>query len=317
MQCEDVHTVANMAKRRRWLALLAVVMLSTVAGIQSRVEAHERVTSVHAMKADIQTLIDNASDITGFSYSVGYVDKSGREFAIASGPRTPPSLPVLAPGNVTGNDTMQMGSGTKTFTAAAVMRLVEQGKVRLEDKASTHIDAPLTRMWNTTFVQLFGPLAANVTVGHLLRMQSGIKDFDLDAFDQQLFKNGFTLHSPFENIKVVADMSDSFMFPPGTNTAYSSENYILVGLILLAHAPPNRNTWKTYDLFEGVGLDSKIFKNIHFAPYGPANENGLSVMGHVLDDGEGGLYKQDTSILSWTAGYCMATYHLTSPPLTP
>ena len=292
-----------------WLTLFAVVILSTVSGIRAQVDVHERGTSANAMREEMQAFIDNATDVTGFSYSVGYVDKSGREFAIASGPRTPPGLPVLAPGNVTGNDTMQMGSGTKTFTAAAVMRLVELGKVRLEDKASIHVDGPLKRMWNTTFVQLFGPLAANVTVGHLLRMQSGIKDFDIDAFDEQLFKNGSTVHSPFENIKIVADMSYPFMFPPGTNTAYSSENYILAGLILLAHAPKNRNSWRTYDLFEGVGLDSKMFKNIHFAPYGPANQNGLSVMGHVADDGEGGLYKQDTSILSWTAGYCMASAH--------
>lgn len=57
-----------------------------------------------------------------------------------------------------------MGSGTKSFTAAAVMRLVEQGKVNLTDYAHEHIDGPMKALWNTTMVELFGPMAANVTV---------------------------------------------------------------------------------------------------------------------------------------------------------
>jgi CubicO group peptidase (beta-lactamase class C family) len=59
---------------------------------------------------------------------------------------------------------MQMGSGTKPFTAAAVMQLVDQGKVKLSDKVHTHVDNPLRDNWNTTLVELFGPMAANITV---------------------------------------------------------------------------------------------------------------------------------------------------------
>ena len=52
---------------------------------------------------------------------------------------------------------MLLGSATKTYTAAAVMRLVEQGKVALDDPASKHIDPVLTAMNHTTLVGLFGP----------------------------------------------------------------------------------------------------------------------------------------------------------------
>ena len=56
-------------------------------------------------------------------------------------------------GTVTGQDTFQMGSGTKPFTATAVMQLVEAGKVKLDDPVHIHVDKPMTDMWNTTFVR--------------------------------------------------------------------------------------------------------------------------------------------------------------------
>lgn len=51
------------------------------------------------------------------------------------------------------------------------------------DKASDHIDGPMKAMWNKTFVEMFGKMAESVTVGQLIRMQSGIGDFDVPEFD--------------------------------------------------------------------------------------------------------------------------------------
>jgi hypothetical protein len=39
--------------------------------------------------ADVQLMIDSISKETGYSLSVGYIDATGRNFAIGSGPRTP------------------------------------------------------------------------------------------------------------------------------------------------------------------------------------------------------------------------------------
>jgi hypothetical protein len=50
-------------------------------------------------------MIDSISDITGYSISLGYIDRSN-DFGIGSGVRTPEGLPVgPLPGNATGSDT--------------------------------------------------------------------------------------------------------------------------------------------------------------------------------------------------------------------
>ena len=54
------------------------------------------------------------------------------------------------------------------------MQLVEKKAVSLDDPVHKHIDPVLTRLNGTTFVKLFGPTAADVTVGHVLQMRSGI-----------------------------------------------------------------------------------------------------------------------------------------------
>jgi len=50
------------------------------------------------------------------------------------------------------------------------MRLVDQGKLTLDDKVSEHVDGPMKAMWNTTFVETLGMNATNVTVGNLIKM---------------------------------------------------------------------------------------------------------------------------------------------------
>jgi len=135
------------------------------------------------LQVNLQKMINEVSNITGYAISLGYVDSS-HDFGLSSGNRTPQGLPHGPKvGNTTSSDPFLLGSGTKPYTAAAIMRLVDQGKLKLEDKVSQHADGPMKAMWNTTFVELMGLNATNVTVGNLIRMQSGIADFDIPSYD--------------------------------------------------------------------------------------------------------------------------------------
>src|SRR5687767_10652119 len=58
----------------------------------------------------------------------------------------------------------ELGSITKQFTAVAVMMLVEEGKVKLDEKILTYVSG-LPEAW------------ANATVRHLLTHTSGIKGY--------------------------------------------------------------------------------------------------------------------------------------------
>lgn len=78
------------------------------------------------------------------------------------------------------------------------MRLVDQGKLTLDDKVSQHADGPMKAMWNTTFVELLGRNATNVTVGNLIKMQAGIADFDIASYDDAVLASGDKIHAPLE-----------------------------------------------------------------------------------------------------------------------
>eukprot|EP01062_Namystynia_karyoxenos_P018797 TRINITY_DN169_c0_g1_i5.p1 TRINITY_DN169_c0_g1~~TRINITY_DN169_c0_g1_i5.p1 ORF type:complete len:467 (+),score=173.79 TRINITY_DN169_c0_g1_i5:70-1401(+) len=135
------------------------------------------------------------------------------------------------------DDTFLYGSGSKTFTAAAIMRLVEAGKVRLEDPAEIHVDPWLLRQGNTTLRKAWGPQAANVTVGMLIEMRSGARDYDDNTFDDYvLHQLAESVVSPLKFIGYPATTKKPFLCAPGTCVEYSSTNFVLAGIVLLHHS---------------------------------------------------------------------------------
>lgn len=66
------------------------------------------------------------------------------------------------------------------------MRLVDQGKVKLDDPAYLHVDGPLKKQWNSSLYELYGNWSYSVTVRHLIFMTSGINDFEIGTRDIDL-----------------------------------------------------------------------------------------------------------------------------------
>jgi CubicO group peptidase (beta-lactamase class C family) len=122
----------------------------------------------------------------------------------------------------------QSGSVGKQFTSAAVMLLVEEGKINLDDKISKYLDgAP--EIWK------------EITVRHLLTHTSGIKNygekdlnFRLDYKDEEL-------------IKIAA--SFPLDFQPGEKWSYSNTGYVLLGYIIK----------KAAGVFYGDFLKERVF----------------------------------------------------------
>ena len=106
----------------------------------------------------------------------------------------------------------QTGSVGKQFTAMAVMMLVDEGKLGLDDPISRYFpDAPAT--WK------------DITVRHLLTHTSGIKDWegktDLD------YRKDYTED---ELVKVAMKLPPDFA--PGTQWSYSNTGYVLLGILV-------------------------------------------------------------------------------------
>ena len=90
-------------------------------------------TASDTLQQEIQAFIDSVATESGFSFSVGYVDEN-TSFGLGAGPRSPKGYNVSLPGTVRGEDTMLLGSGTKPFTAAAIMRS-QSGRNLLQRRA--------------------------------------------------------------------------------------------------------------------------------------------------------------------------------------
>jgi CubicO group peptidase (beta-lactamase class C family) len=108
----------------------------------------------------------------------------------------------------------QVGSITKQFTAAAVMQLVEQGKVRL--------NAPIT-----AYVRDYPTRGHNVTVESLLNHTSGVRNF---TTLRSWWRTMTVEMTPEEIVGVFRD--EPFDFSPGTAFSYSNSGYILLGLLI-------------------------------------------------------------------------------------
>jgi CubicO group peptidase (beta-lactamase class C family) len=104
----------------------------------------------------------------------------------------------------------QSGSMGKQFTATAVMMLVEEGKIALDDPISKYIQgAPAS--WN------------QVTIRELLSHTAGFTDYP-DKFD---FRRDY---AEAQLLKMVEGIP--LAFPPGTNWSYSNLGYLTLGVLI-------------------------------------------------------------------------------------
>jgi len=144
----------------------------------------------------------------------------------------------------------RIGSITKQFTAVAILQLMEQGKLSLQDDI-------------TKFIPDYPTQAYTITIEHLLTHTSGIKSYTgmLDYL-----KNVRTDMKPEE---VIAMFKNQPMeFAPGTKWNYNNSGFFLLGYII------EKVTGKTYaeylqeNFFTPLGMtsscygsDTKIIKN--------------------------------------------------------
>jgi CubicO group peptidase (beta-lactamase class C family) len=105
----------------------------------------------------------------------------------------------------------QIASITKQFTAAAVLRLAEQGRVKLSDPVTAYVDG---------LPAAYGA----VTLGLLLNHTAGVPNFT--EFMHQFRK-------PIPRAQIVAALADrKLLFEPGTGFHYSNSGYYLLGLVI-------------------------------------------------------------------------------------
>jgi CubicO group peptidase (beta-lactamase class C family) len=143
----------------------------------------------------------------------------------------------------------ELGSLTKQFTAAAVMLLVEEGKVDLNDSVTNYFpDAPAS--WK------------GITVRHLLTHTSGIQNHVgapgfMDRFKTDLLFN--TSPSLPELTRMFYELP--LEFEPGETWAYDNTGFILLGLMIEKVSGKDYFTFLSERLFKPLGMNATVSTN--------------------------------------------------------
>lgn len=112
---------------------------------------------------------------------------------------------------------IRIGSETKTFTVTALLELVDDHRVRLDDPISAYV--PGVRNGN------------RITLRHLAEMRSGLFPYTADAdFSHDLFSDPQRHFTPQQLLAY--GMKHRNTFEPGAQFQYSNSNLVLLGLVI-------------------------------------------------------------------------------------
>jgi len=191
----------------------------------------------------------------------------------------------------TGETVYRIGSLTKQFTAAAVMQLVEAGKIGLDDPITDYLPDYPTQGYD-------------VTIRHLLQHTSGIKSYTgleawrpkvpLDLTDEEL---------------VALFKDEPFDFAPGEKFLYNNSGYYLLGMIIEQASGESYREYMQTHLFQPQGMTGSSYCDER--PIIPGRAEGYVAQdGELLNDAPlsmnqpgaaGALCSTTWDLLAWTA----------------
>lgn len=151
------------------------------------------------------------------------------------------------------NDQMAIASGTKPFTAAAILLLKDRNLLDLNTPISEYLHSK-SGMWRDGKVPDW---AHKVTVHHLLSHSSGLPEY------VYTFKIDFSRTQGENNQDILHYVGDKpLAFTPGSKFAYNNTGYMLLGMII------EKVSGKTYaDFMKQELFEPNDLKNTKIANY--------------------------------------------------
>ena len=168
--------------------------------------------------------------------------------------KTPSESYALVAGNAVINEKPMatsalhyMQSISKTFTAVAVLKLKEEGKINLDAKVNTYLPDICNKLPNGNII----------TVRQLLNMTSGLPDYlDSEAFLNDLVAG--PLHMTSEQVlSYLYDQPAKFV--PGASFGYCNINYHLLAIIIDSVTPNGHRRYITDKIINAIGLSNTYY----------------------------------------------------------
>ena len=182
----------------------------------------------------------------------------------------------------------EIGSVTKQFTAAAILKLVEAKKISLEDDFTKYLK--------------FDTRGRKITVSNLLNHTSGIPGYTEIPEFYKLFGQEY----PRDSLVRLVEQKD-FLFEPGEALIYNNSGYFFLGLII------EKVTGKSYEeflketFFEPLGMNnthysstSEVVKNkVYGYNYSPKGLQQKPYLNHTWPYAAGSLSSSAKDLLTW------------------
>lgn len=156
----------------------------------------------------------------------------------------------------------RIGTLSSQLVAGAVVRLVQQGRLRLDDTVADHLEG-----W---------PKGDSITIEHLLSHQSGLPNFTDDMAFRVWKRGPRQLDQTLELFR-----GQPLLHPPGEQTSPSNSNYVVLGAIVeAATGMPH------HEAVRQLVLDPLGMQHTH---YGEATEGEAVALGM--------LYREDETLV--------------------
>ncbi|MBL9161983.1 MAG: beta-lactamase family protein [Planctomycetaceae bacterium] len=169
----------------------------------------------------------------------------------------------------------RMASVSKQFTATAILLLVDQGKLSLDDTLDK-------------FFPGFPEYGKKITVKQLLTHTSGLPDYE------ELIPKGTTLQlGDLDVVQILLDTKEP-QFEPGSQWRYSNSAFVLLGMIVEIAAEQPFHQFMKNEMFRPLGMNNSCIYQRGL------NEVAHRAFGHRLEDGKWTL--ADQSVASATRG---------------
>ncbi|MBD3415327.1 MAG: serine hydrolase [Candidatus Aminicenantes bacterium] len=143
----------------------------------------------------------------------------------------------------------RMASVSKTFTAIAVLKLMEEGRIDLDEQVQIYVPYFPKKKWPVTIRQVLGHLGG---ISHY-------KDYDIEGH----FKNHMNTKqaiSVFKDFELVAE--------PGTEYNYSSYGFNLLGAVIEEASGQSYGDYITENIFQPLGMtDSRMESSEDLIPH--------------------------------------------------
>ena len=183
----------------------------------------------------------------------------------------------------------RLASVTKQFTATAILMLVDDGKLSLDDSIRKH------------FPQ-FPEFADGISIRNMLQHTSGFEDYE------PIYGDRYPLQVTDRGVVDIISKTDGTLFPPGSQYSYSNSAYAILAVLVENLSGKSFPDFLHDRIFAPLGMSSTValVKGVNMVPNrsfgytvsdGDVESSDQSAWSAVL--GDGGVYSSVLDLLKW------------------